>query len=316
MLQRRIQLIAGTTYTVSLPKQWVLKNKLGSKDSVLIDEKEDGTLALFPGAVSQSDDASTISINIDNEQSNISHMIFAMYYMGFDNIKLFSKKEIPADIRNQIKHTIQNLSGVEIVFEDVERMYVKVLLDISKPNIYQLLGRKKILINLCIDNLLHNGDFKDIERNEDDIDRLHHLVTRMILVSSKDLNVLKSSGIGNVSHLMSFLVISKRMENIADNLIDVAQFKEGCGKKTDRINHILCFFKRRLSRDMSLLLKQDKPAEPPKDMTDLSRITSDVDSIKEPHIRIGLSNIAKFLIEIEEEILNLIYYKKLLEGKC
>ena len=34
MYRRRLQLIAGATYTVSLPKEWVLKNNLKEKCEV------------------------------------------------------------------------------------------------------------------------------------------------------------------------------------------------------------------------------------------------------------------------------------------
>ena len=46
MERRKIQLIAGSTYTVSLPKSWVIKNNLKEKSQISITENNDRTLVL------------------------------------------------------------------------------------------------------------------------------------------------------------------------------------------------------------------------------------------------------------------------------
>jgi len=51
MHRRKIQLIAGTTYSVSLPKEWVRKNNLKEKNEILFYEKNDRTLVISPYAI-------------------------------------------------------------------------------------------------------------------------------------------------------------------------------------------------------------------------------------------------------------------------
>ena len=48
MPTRKIQLIAGTTYSLSLPKDWVLKNNLKEKQEIQIYENNDRSLIISP----------------------------------------------------------------------------------------------------------------------------------------------------------------------------------------------------------------------------------------------------------------------------
>jgi phosphate uptake regulator len=315
MHQRKIQLIAGTTYTVSLPKNWVNMHNVSPKSSVFIDEREDGSLILFPNIKEKGADKESISINIDNQEDNITHILFASYYMGYENIRLFSKKHIQRETRNKVKRTIQNLSGVETVFEDLNKIDLKVLLDISKTNLNQLLFRTNLLISSCMDVIINRGDYNDLLHDEDEVDRLHHLITKMIFLSSRDAGVLKSSGITNISSILPYSAISTKLENIADSLTELGNYvlnQNVSKERTQKTHKILNFFRKRISRDVGLLLKSNMPDEHAKDMTEMGRVNDDISSIKDANLRLPLADIAKCIVHVEEELMNLTTYRKLM----
>src|SRR3989338_3917742 len=95
--RRKIQLIAGTTYSLSLPKEWVKKNKLKEKNEVVVIEKNDRTLVVSPDSIEEKE-LNDISLNIDNYTDNIDQILFALYYLGIENINFFSKKELIKDV--------------------------------------------------------------------------------------------------------------------------------------------------------------------------------------------------------------------------
>ena len=64
---------------------------------------------------------------------------------------------------------------------------------------------------------------------------------------------------------------------------------------------------------MSLLLKGTMPEEHAKDMTEMGKIEGELQSVKDVHIRLHLSNIGHSIIDMEEEMMNLMYYRRLLE---
>src|SRR3989344_4694203 len=93
MERRRIQLIAGTTYSVSLPKEWVRKNNMKEKSEVMFHEGTDRNLILSPSSIVERK-YNEITLNIDEYLSSVDQILFAVYYLGVENINLFSKNGI------------------------------------------------------------------------------------------------------------------------------------------------------------------------------------------------------------------------------
>ena len=68
MHRRKIQLVAGTTYTVSLPKEWVKKNHLKEKNEIALYEKNDETLVIS-AQLSENEKMKEISLDADKYAS-------------------------------------------------------------------------------------------------------------------------------------------------------------------------------------------------------------------------------------------------------
>ena len=107
-------------------------------------EKGDRTLVLSP----QSIDAKSpkeISLNIDDHIKNIDQILFAVYYLGIENVNLFSRNGLTKDIGAKIRKTITYMSGTEISYEDNHKISIKVLLDKSKVDIVHVIYRISLI---------------------------------------------------------------------------------------------------------------------------------------------------------------------------
>ena len=124
MHRRKIQLIACTNYLVSLPKELVKKNNLKQKNEILLHEKNDKTLVISPQSVERKK-VDEISLDIDEYLTNIDQVLFAVHYMGIEDITLFSKKEINKNIRIKIRKSLSHMSGTEISYEDNKKISIK-----------------------------------------------------------------------------------------------------------------------------------------------------------------------------------------------
>src|SRR3989338_8754892 len=126
MLRRKIQLIAGSTYSVSLPKEWVLKNNLKKGNEINFYEKNDGNLLISASSITKKE-TNEIALNIDEYISSIDQIVFALYYLGIENINLFSKRGMARDIEMRIRNTVRHMSGTEITHEDENNIHIRVL---------------------------------------------------------------------------------------------------------------------------------------------------------------------------------------------
>ena len=115
MVQRKIQLIAGSTYSISLPKSWIEQNKLKPKEAINIIEQTDGSLSLTPGSDIQSVNSDKVILNAEEYGDEIDHALFVTYYLGVENIEIFSKKGIDSKTKDRITKVIGYMSGTEII---------------------------------------------------------------------------------------------------------------------------------------------------------------------------------------------------------
>jgi len=191
MYRRRLQLIAGATYTVSLPKEWVLKNNLKEKCEVEIHEQDDRALLISPFQ-HRSEEHPEISINLADYAEVIDQVLFAVYYLGKEAIRITSKKEIAPQERSRIRETLTDMSGTEVSFEDKHTIIIKVLIDKAKVDINQSLYRIVLIIEQSIINLLGPGNRKELEANEEEVDRLYHLAIKVISIALKEAAILQS----------------------------------------------------------------------------------------------------------------------------
>ncbi|MBU1199686.1 MAG: hypothetical protein KKF46_01885 [Nanoarchaeota archaeon] len=312
MHRRKIQLIAGTTYSISLPKEWVIKNKLKEKCEVLVYEKNNRNLVITPEFRDEKQ-LNEISLNVDEYEKTINHVLFAVYYLGIENINLFSKKEISKEVKARIRKALAHMSGTEINYEDKQKIKIKVLLDKAKVDVIQVLYRTSLIIDMSITSILEELDLKEIRINEDEIDRLYHLMTKIISTALIDSNVLGSSKIKNVSLIPSYFLISKKLENIGDNIKHMAEYLAEKKVSLNKEKEVLEFIKKEISRSIKHLMKE-KPGIFEK-TPDYNQVSSTISKIKDQIISDFLDDSRRYLMDIEEEIVMISFYNKMIREK-
>jgi phosphate uptake regulator len=311
MYRRKIQLIAGTTYSISLPKEWVKNNNLKEKQEVNISEKNDRTLVISPSTIKQKN-LKDITLDVDNYISNIGQIVFALYYLGIENINLFSKKGLSKDIKSRIRKTLTHMSGTEISYEDSRKISIKVLLDKSKIDIHQVLYRISLILEMSISNILENNDIDEIRINENEIDRLYHLIAKIVSLSLVDSNILNTSKIKNISLVPSYFLISKRLENLGDDINHLAIYLEHNRGDFRYKKAILEFIRQELKKAIKHILSDSNIVFGKIDSNEIKKIKDKMKLIDDKAIFDFLDDSLRKVIDINEEIVNISFYQNLI----
>ncbi|MCK4429651.1 MAG: phosphate uptake regulator PhoU [Candidatus Aenigmarchaeota archaeon] len=314
MHRRKIQLIAGTTYSLSLPKEWIKKNKLKEKDEILIYEKDNETLTLSPHPV-ENKELNEISLDVDEHIYNLDQVLFAVYYTGVENICLHSKKELTKEVKSLIRKTLTHMSGTEIVYEDKQKITIKVLLDKSKININFALYRINTLIDSSISNLLGGLNITEIRINENEIDRLYHLIAKMVLLSLIDSDVLQTSNIKNKLLVPSYFLMGKKLENIGDNINHLSQYLFKTKSKCKTEKDIFNFIRTELGRCISYVTHDSSKIFRKIESEKLKMMEDRISGLEDKIIQNYLEGIIRFMVDIEDEIVNISFYNKLINDK-
>jgi len=311
MHRRKIQLIAGTTYSVSLPKEWVRKNNLKEKNEILLYEKNDRTLVISPSTIEEKK-LNELSLDVDKYASNIDQILFGVYYLGIENINLFSKKELTKDVKTKIRKTITHMSGTEINYEDKQKIIIQVLLDKSKVDILQVLYRVSLIIDSSISNILEQLNINEIKINENEIDRLYHLIVKIVSLSLIDSNILYSSKIKNVSLIPAYFLISKRLENVGDNVNHLSEYLDKTKINFENKKEILNFIRTELNRSIKHIISSSPNFFFKINVDNLKAINNSVSKLKDKTIQNYLEGIIRYIVDVEEEVINISFYNQLI----
>lgn len=311
MVNRKIQLIAGSTYTVSLPKDWVVKNKLKEGNEVLLSEQYDRTIIISP-TTSQRKIASEIVIPIDDFLVNLDQILFSVYYLGIESIILMSKQKIAKETKLVIRKTVNNMSGTEISFEESKKVVISVLLDKLKIDVFQVFYRMSLLLDSSLTNILEGIDRKELKINEDEIDRLYHLATKVISLSLIDTSVLHSSHIKHVTLVPGYLLISKRLENLGDTCNHLSKHLLKLSSLPN-ISFALLFAQEEIKRAMKHLVnKRDRYFEKI-ERSELKKIKVKVNSLRDETIKGYLHELVRYVGDLHDEVVNISFYTTLIK---
>lgn len=224
METRKVQVTGGSTYTVSLPKDWANENDVAVGSSISFFSHEYG-LVLTPrrgrkGIEGRLD----IATRSDDE---LMRAIIAMYVNGFNTITIETHHITPGK-RRAIRTTTQNLVGLEIVEETDKKIVVQDLLNASQMSIHDAISQMKVIAMAMLEDAvsaLAETD-EDAARNvierDDDMDRLWFVVSRTFRRTLRTPAVAEELGFPRET-CFDFYTCGRQLERIADHAAKIGQ---------------------------------------------------------------------------------------------
>ena len=229
METRKVQQTGGSSFIISLPKEWIRKHGVEKNDLLGILTQPDGNLLITPKIESKSI-LNRKKIDIDDiEDSNfLFRLLIGAYIMGYSEVLIFSSKKIDSLMRNTIINFTQIVIGPEIVDETNNQIILRDLLNPKEMPFEKTMRRMYILSeNMHKDAIkaLKSNDkelAKEIIRRDNDIDRLHWLIGRQSNIVLKDIILAQKMGV-TLEEAHFFHLISRLLERIADHAVKIAQ---------------------------------------------------------------------------------------------
>ena len=228
-VKRKIQLTGKSTYTISLPRDWITRLNLEQGEELSILEQNDGTLLLSKDILA-SNKEKEIVIEIDSigEISLLEKIIISKYLAGYSKIILKSKTDIPPKISKAISTTVANLIGSEIISEGFKEVEIRDLAIHGEFPIDKALRRAHLIArNMQISSIeaFNNTDkdsAKDIFEREESVDRLYFLIRREIVSALENPSILKEMNM-KPQEVLYIYPVAKSLEKIADHCESIAE---------------------------------------------------------------------------------------------
>jgi phosphate uptake regulator len=203
---RKLQATGGSTYTLSLPKPWILHNQLEARSSLKVDWRPSGALRITPLEQHQRVERH-VRINLNDIPENSLHdHLMGAYISGADVIIVHHAERDSLQTKT-IRRFLRSTRGFEIVEENPTTTELRCLLNPGDMPLHASLKRMYLLVTSLVRDLqevFSGGDIdflSDHEERESEVDGLLYLVerqTRIVFESyraSSRLNVSRSQAL-------------------------------------------------------------------------------------------------------------------------
>ncbi|KYH24120.1 PhoU domain protein [Halalkalicoccus paucihalophilus] len=223
---RKVQITGGSTYTVSLSKEWTTETGIEAGQELAFYPDGDTLIAASPIA---NEARTTLSIE-DASLQELESQIVTLYVNGFDEIA-FEADRIATDQRRVIRSTAQTLTGFEVSTETETRIVLQDFLDASELSIHDTVMQMRLLSLSMLEDATEAlfeeqpGTAEEISERDDEVDRLWHVTSRLFRSVLRAPRVAASTDLGNESYF-DYRTCARQIERIADHTVKIASHSD------------------------------------------------------------------------------------------
>lgn len=228
METRKVQFTGNSTFTISLPKDWIDKMGIRRGDVVGLVRDNRGTITITPSIDARKDYRSKV-INLQKESpAHLERMLIGTYVMGFDTITVRAKDRIDNAVKEKVRQFTRSVTGVEIVEETINSVTIK---DLSDPmELSQEKGVRRlhlIVRSMAVDAMdaFQKGDQPlavDVINRDSDADRIYWIIMKEHNMMTRDLRLAERLKM-TIEESTSYFQIARYLERIGDHAVQIAR---------------------------------------------------------------------------------------------
>ncbi len=231
---RRLQLTGGSTYILSLPKEWVTRNQLKKGSNIALSEEDDGSLSIIPPRLERQEkkDEAFIRVSMGDRPDAVMRKAISAYLEGYNILHLKTQSQQPfvTGLRNYLKNFARNyLVGTEIVIDSPIDLTLQVVLNYSELSVQSALRRMAIIATsmhkeavACLSNLNHSAAKAVIETDRE-VNRFGLYIVRLLKLAVSNARTVKEIGLDNPRECLGYRLIAKSVERTADHATKIAE---------------------------------------------------------------------------------------------
>ncbi|KYK25172.1 PhoU family transcriptional regulator [Thermoplasmatales archaeon SM1-50] len=226
---RRVQLTGGSSYIITLPKEWITSFHIKKNDPLAMHIQSDGTLLLTP-KMTQEQLQKTKEFNVSQipKPTYLLQQIIGGYIAGYTYLKITSPKRLSLAIQNVIRSFTQLAIGPEVIEETEKSVVLKDLLNPTEMPFDQTIKRMYVMVKRMHEDVMRAMQEKDktlaadVISRDNDVDRLHWFVARQynILLQNASLAAKMNTTIEAAS---TCFLISRIIERIGDHIVRISE---------------------------------------------------------------------------------------------
>lgn len=225
---RKLQNTGGSTFTVSLPKPWVIEQHLQSRDSLRVDWRPSGALRITPLNMAEAPEK-FVSFDAETLPENSLHdHLMGAYISGADSISITFGKDLRKTVWLQIRRFLRSTRGFEI-FEEIDtRIELKCLMNAGDMPLHASLNRMYLQVTSLIRDIVSVFDgedrefLSDADERESEVDALLYLIERQARILLDSHLVATKLNLSRTEAL-EYTNLARSLERMMDHAFTMSQ---------------------------------------------------------------------------------------------
>jgi len=230
---RKIQLSGGSTYIISLPKEWVEELKIKVGENVTVVKNSNESLTLFPREHSNDKNETIAIINSSQKDSgeSVKRKIIAAYLAGYKTIRIKTKgMKIPTEHSRSVRDLVHSsMIGTEIVESSSDAITIQILTRLPELSFESALKRMYLMATNMVKESIEALEEMDIPHADeiinmdDEVDRFGLYMRRNLVLAVENQSVLEDMGLKRPSDCLEYRTIVSKIERIGDHASLIAK---------------------------------------------------------------------------------------------
>jgi phosphate uptake regulator len=226
---RKVQLTGGSSYVITLPKEWITSLKIKKNDPLGLITQPDGSLVITTRTQEQRPQrARELRAEDFEDPEHLFRILIGSYIMGFSTITVRAQGKIPAHTRETIRKFTQITIGPEIMEEGPAYITIRDLLNPAEMPFDKTVKRMHMLVRSMHEDAIAalekgNGALADeVVSRDSEVNRLQWLIARQSNMLMNDITLSKRLGL-SLEEALTYLLISRIIERIGDHAVKIAK---------------------------------------------------------------------------------------------
>ncbi len=225
-MRRRIQITGGSTYIISLPKEWVKSYNLGKGSEVDVEVLPNGDLIVRPIIEQAGRHEDTVSLPMEDNIWATIRKLISYYIAGVSQISIKIGQSYDHKSIHMLKDFVsRRIMGLEIVEESSNELLFQVTVSDDAIPIQTSLKRlTRIILNMLVDiKISIKNESPDpiigIESRDDIVDRFYLYIARQLTQVLRGKIRPYNIGVNSLMEADLYKFSAKNLERIGDHTV-------------------------------------------------------------------------------------------------
>jgi phosphate uptake regulator len=229
---RKVQFTGGSSYVLTLPKEWIDAEKIKKNDSLGVEVQPDGAL-LITRYTDQEPSQRTKEFDLAGitEPAYLFRLLIGAYISGYTFIVIHSQQRLPPFVREVVRNFTQMTIGQEVVEETDTEIMLKDLLNPAEMPFDNTIKRMFMIVKAMHEDAItsirsqNQSLANDVAARDNDVDQLHWLIARQTNMILSNATLSRKMNVSPVMALHYFTIsrIIERIGDHAERIVFIAQ---------------------------------------------------------------------------------------------